>query len=414
MIRWIFRLLVLLAIALPVALALMLWLAVENTPRVVATARASVPDLAATRDKLGAADPRLLAPGTIATIALTPAELTTAANYLLRGVGGIAAATIKDGDLLLTATVPMPVNPIGRYLNVDALMHADGGKPGIARMRIGQLTIPPVIANVLIANTPRWMGAENEAAQVIELVRGMRVANGAVEITYQWDPDTYRRLRAHLIPSEDLERLRVTNELLTRVVRDWKSDLPLTALLRVMIQTAKPAGGNLADENRALLIVLAAFATGKDPGGILPEARNWPRPMPQRLLLRGRDDLAQHFIVSAAIAATAGSAAADAIGLDKELRDTTSGSGFSFADLEADRAGTVFGQRFVDPAHAARLRAAFAGRLRDEDIMPSVAGLPERLTDAEFRALYGEVGSRAYNALLVDIEARIARMPLYR
>jgi hypothetical protein len=46
--------------------------------------------------------------------------------------------------------------------------------------------------------------------------------------------------------------------------------------------------------------------------------------------------------------------------------------------------------------------------------MPGVEGLPERLTDEEFRSIYGEVGSSAYNVMLADIEARIARLPLYR
>ncbi len=414
MFRWIIRLLVLIAIALPAALAVMLWLAVENTPRVDATVRLPTPDLAATREKLGAADPRSLEPGTIATIALSPAELATAANYLLRGVGGIATATIKDGDLSLSATVPVPANLIGKYLNVDTLMHSVDGKPRIAYLRVGQLNIPPFIANLLIASMPRWMGADNEAAQVVALVRGMQVANGAVEITYQWNPETYRRLRAHLIPPDELERLRITNEHLARLVQAWNTELPLTALLRVMLKTSKADGESTVDENRALLVVLAAFATGKDPGGILPEARNWPRLTPQRLLLQGREDLAQHFIVSAAIAATAGSAAADAIGLDKELGDSTSGSGFSFADLAADRAGTEFGKRFVDPDHAVRLRNAFAARLGDEDIMPPVEGLPERLTDTEFKTVYGEVGSETYNAMLSNIESRITRMPLYQ
>ena len=62
------------------------------------------------------------------------------------------------------------------------------------------------------------------------------------------------------------------------------------------------------------------------------------------LTLNGRHDSAQHFVISAALAAWAGEPVAEAIGLYKELDDARRGSGFSFADLAADRAGTRFGE----------------------------------------------------------------------
>ena len=50
-------------------------------------------------------------------------------------------------------------------------------------------------------------------------------------------------------------------------------------------------------------------------------------------------DLAQHFIVSAVIAAAGGTPIAAAAGVYKELNDARDGSGFSFSDIAADRAG---------------------------------------------------------------------------
>ena len=68
---------------------------------------------------------------------------------------------------------------------------------------------------------------------------------------------------------------------------------------------------------------------------------------PQNVTLDGREDFAKHFIVSAAIAAFADTALADAIGLYKEIDDARYGSGFSFNDIAADRAGTKFGEKAV-------------------------------------------------------------------
>jgi hypothetical protein len=68
----------------------------------------------------------------------------------------------------------------------------------------------------------------------------------------------------------------------------------------------------------------------------------------------------------------------------------------------------------ADPARAAGLSVFLATRARDEDLMPSVSGLPEHLTDEEFKKHYESAGNDAYNALVAAIDARIARMPLYR
>ena len=53
-----------------------------------------------------------------------------------------------------------------------------------------------------------------------------------------------------------------------------------------------------------------------------------------------RIDLAQHFIASAAITSSINGQIAKAVGEEKELNDANGGSGFSFIDLAADKAGT--------------------------------------------------------------------------
>ena len=64
------------------------------------------------------------------------------------------------------------------------------------------------------------------------------------------------------------------------------------------------------------------------------------------------------------------------------------GSGFSFADLLADRAGTDF---------------ALAAT-RDEP----TADLPEGVPDAQLQSDYGGVGGRRYKQVVDEIERRLA------
>jgi hypothetical protein len=161
--------------------------------------------------------------------------------------------------------------------------------------------------------------------------------------------------------------------------------------------------------------VLAAYASGKSLAAVVPAAADWPRPAARKLTLDGRVDFAQHFAISAALAAGAGGPFADAVGVYKEVDDSRRGSGFSFADIAADRAGTRFGEAATrSPASAAKLQAAARAGLREQDIMVAARDLPESMSEAEFKRRFGGVDAPGYKRVLTEIDARIAALPVYR
>ncbi len=157
------------------------------------------------------------------------------------------------------------------------------------------------------------------------------------------------------------------------------------------------------------------WANGKGLDAIVPAAREWSRPVTRNVLLAGRDDFSKHFATSAALAANAGAALADVIGLYKEVRDSRGGSGFSFNDIAADRAGTRLGELAVGNRESALniQRMVIAG-VSDKDLMPPFADLPEFMPEAEFKRRYGGIGAPAYKAMMDEIERRIAALPLLR
>jgi len=192
---------------------------------------------------------------------------------------------------------------------------------------------------------------------------------------------------------------------------------PLTSLLRPVMQSAaaRSTSSDPTSENRGALLALALYVNGNEAAVWLPEAAAWPRPGSRRFSLRGRVDLAKHFIVSAAIVAASGMPAADALGLYKEMADARDGSGFSFADLAADRAGQAFGHAATGAIATARTIHAKADVLwSDTDVMPTIDGLPENLTAAEFTRRYQGVHAPAYEALVKEIDRRIAALTIYR
>ena len=126
--------------------------------------------------------------------------------------------------------------------------------------------------------------------------------------------------------------------------------------------------------------------------------------------MRNRRDLAQHFFVSAHLAATLGPQVALSLGLGKEMLDANGGSGFSFADLAADRAGVEFAQRVA----AGKISLdELSQRFAVADYLPPVDDLVEGLKLDELRTRYGEITDDAFQAELERIESLVLALPIY-
>ena len=121
----------------------------------------------------------------------------------------------------------------------------------------------------------------------------------------------------------------------------------------------------------------------------------------------GLDDL-----VSAAMTALLGEKEAYAWGVGKELADAAreGGSGFSFADLAADRAGIRFARGVLagNPP-----LAGLAGSFRTENYVPDMQGLEEGLSLDEVIAKYGGQGDPRFDAQVAEIDRRIDGLPAY-
>ncbi len=132
------------------------------------------------------------------------------------------------------------------------------------------------------------------------------------------------------------------------------------------------------------------------------------------MTLRGREDWPRHFCLSAALAVLEHPLLSDAGGLMKEQMDALSrGSGFSFGDLAADRAGVRFAEAATRSESAATaVMARLLNGATVDDIFPPVADLPENLTVEQFRLKYEGVGSPQYRQAVRDLEARLDRCAL--
>jgi hypothetical protein len=127
--------------------------------------------------------------------------------------------------------------------------------------------------------------------------------------------------------------------------------------------------------------------------------------------MRGRRDLVRQFMLSAIVAAMTSGDAASAAGIAKELADAQGTSGFSFADLAADRAGVRFGRGVLERRIPI---GVFAFATPVTAYMPEIEGLPERITAKDLATQYGGKDDPRFLKQLQEIDERIQRLPGYR
>ena len=412
------RIVLLSLFALPILAIAALWLCFQDAPSVARGVQLTPQDVENAKRIIDQHDPRKARSGKHQTIAISEQELDLMLNYAANRFGrGAARVAMGPGTLQLQASAEIPQSPFGRYLNVDATLRETGALPRFDHLVIGRLPVPTGIADYLFRQGLRRIEATDRGELAADIVKGVSVADGRLTVTYVWSGDIEQRARSLLLSQADQARLRAYHDRLVEAVAKAPNHVSLAALMPPLFQTAleRGAGGDVVAENRAAILVLAFYANGTGLGAIAPAAAQWPQAARRTVTLARRDDFPKHFLISAVIAAEAGTPLADAVGVYKEIDDSRGGSGFSFNDIGADRAGTRFGEvASQSPERARKLAQAVASGVKESDFMPDVADLPEFMPEVEFKRRYGGVGAPAYNKMMAKIEARVASRPLLR
>ena len=411
------RLLLLAVIALPVGAAVAVWMCFQNTPSIVRKADISPGDIERAKRILEKHDPRKARAGTRRTIVLSQQDVDLVLNYAANQLRNASTrVALHPGAAIVQGSLELPGNPFGPWLNVDAGLRETGGLPGFDHLKIGSLPVPVFIADFALGRLVAHLNTTAEGRLANDVVKSVKLSEGWVQVVYEWRDDIPDRVRAVVLPPADQDRIKAYSDRLAEVVDKAGAarSIPLAQLLPPMFALAqqRSAGGDAGKENRAAIVALTFYANGHGLSAVIPAAKAWRRPALLEVTLNGRDDFPKHFLISAAIAAEAGTPLADAIGVYKEVEDSRGGSGFSFNDIAADRAGTRFGELAVKAPQ--KLQAALAGGVRERDFMPDVSDLPEFMPEAEFKKRYGGIGAPRYQKVMADIEARVGASAIFR
>ncbi len=421
MMRWLVRLVLLLLLGLVLGTGVFLWQALEKTPMVVQPVVFTPAHIERAKRLLDRNDPRMMRPGVLRTLVMSEADLDLAGNYLAsRFLRGNTRIQLQEGVAQLQASFEMPVNPAGRYLNVEATLVQTASLPRITALRVGRVEMPAFVCDALVRFAIARLQAHADYGAAAGVVRQVAMRAGVVQVQFVWNDQALAQVQRALVPAADQERFQAYQARLVALEpgldasRVLRLDELMSPLLAYAAQRAAGPEG-LAAEYRAAIVTLAFYVNGQGLAAVVPGAQDWPAPAYRSVTLAGRSDTPLHFMVSAALSASAGSPLADAVGLYKELADARGGSGFSFHDLAADRAGTRFGELLVKGGEGhARLQRLLARGLRPADLLPDIRDLPEFMMQADFERRFGGVDQPAYRRMVGDIERRIAALALYR
>ena len=406
-----------LVLAALVVLLLIAGLALEGSPRVERRSDISAADIERAVTLLRQHDPRRTLPGQVRRVTLEQRDLDLLVDHAAqRGFGGAARVRLLPGRLVVEASLAAP---LGRWINLELGLRQTDALPQVERLRIGRLGLPAALALPVLRAIAERHGVQADALLAAGAIERVGFAPGRLLVSYRIDAMTTQRLRAALTTPADQQRLRAYNDRLVGLsmalpgqgvsVARWLAPMFALAAER------SAAGGDASAENRAALLALTFFANQRPLGLLVPAAHGWTQPRAVALTLQRRPDFALHFLVSAVLAAESGTPLADAVGLWKELADARAGgSGFSFGDLAADRAGTRFGETAVRDPQRLQARIAAGAGASEAAFMPATADLPEFLPEADFLKRYGGVGAAPYNQMLAEIETRIAGLAMYR
>ena len=422
----------------PLALLLLLaCLVIEREPLVVETEVPTVESALRARNLARVVLDTLNERRETASITASEDDLNAVMTLVGRGAksfsGKVGVTPVK---MIVKVSVRLPPIVLGGYLNLKGELLPDERGLNINLVKVGKLGCPRPLALAMVKGLINIGLGNSEGTALMESVQSLTLTGNTVTVNLRSVPllkERLKRLQVFLSRMRDIGQWGDTpwdSSLVGRYYgrlletgRNFQGVPPpsLASYLGPLFRLARErsATGDPVKENSAALLALAIYLgdprIDKLAGLNLKPELLGRSAYSQGVHLGGRQDLRLHFVISAGLKLLTDQGISSAIGEFKELLDAgRGGSGFSFADLAADRAGIRFAETAADPnGGARRLQELLAGNPAEHLFFPPVADLPENMPKNEFEQRYKGVNSATYSGMVRDIDRRIDRCPAY-
>jgi hypothetical protein len=392
------------------ALALLLFFGISNEPEIKLDWSVGSADILRAKTLLHEGSKTRV--NHVGTITLSQADLNLTTNYLLnRFTQGRAQIFLQPNKLKFVVSAALPKNNLGKYVNITfRLGNEDGAAlPTLTKFKAGKLLLPSKLAGWVIDTVIKNSRLNEYVILATDSIQAVKIDADKISVTYQPSRATLTTARDFLTHSETIDdRAKIYRDTLNEIVRKhdpaWR--LSLADLFKPLFAIAlqRSSSETAIEENRLVIFTVNNYVN---------QMENAETHFPA--FLYKRIDLAQHFTGAAAITASINSQMAQIMSEEKEIQDAKTGSGFSFIDLCADRAGARFGEMATtNPQTARQLQKKMAAVKDYSEFMPDPRQLPEQMNEKAFAERYGNMKSQAYQEVSKQIDALIDATPLFK
>jgi hypothetical protein len=359
-------------------------------------------------------------------------EINSVFIFMHRGVNPLRGhADVTPKEINIKASLRIPRNPFGEYINFRFSIVPSDKAFKVARVYLGKIRIPGPAALYIGKIVVDVASGEKIGSLAVDTVRAVSVDKRKVTLQLRPIPDLRERIAklkkrfrsvrdsVSLLGDPLLVRIYYTRLIEIDQNLPTKEPISLVSFMGPLFRLAHERGGLPEEENQAAILALAVFLGHGIEGSFIgpvrtDEMKKYKRKR-RKVGLGNRTDLRLHFIVSAFLKILSDSGISYAVGEFKELMDARrGGSGFSFIDLAADRAGVKFAATATGRTdEALRIQQLFTVDIQEDAFFPDIKDLPEGITQTEFEQFYQNVEGNEYQALVHAIDQCIASLPAY-
>lgn len=406
----------------------------EHTPVVVKQGNATAADVSRARTLGRQTIDKMLYTSKRSELVLSQKDFNSLSALAARAEPRLSVTTMINQLGLSTAiTLEIPQNPFGKYVNLQFGLAPSPTGLNVSHASVGRLNVSGEMAVTVMRNGMNLILGNDEGTLFFNAIRSTNFANKKITLTLEPVPDLKGRLkkiskrlgdvRDQVALLGDPRTIQIYYAKLVEIDSNFAGpiNVSLASFIGPLFQTAKERSnsGNPVAENQAALLALVIYFGDarfeKLTGEVRTDALKYHKPKTKNIRLAGRGDLLLHFLISAGLKIVSDSGVSAAIGEFKELLDSDGGSGFSFVDLAADKAGI----RFAEVATSSKKRALhiqsiIAGATTEQTFFPDITGLPEGINDKDFKKLFGSVDSATYKSMVQKIDDRIAEKSAYK
>ncbi len=392
-------------------LCILIVLAVDFSPTVTERPAPTAQQVVLVRQQVEQIRSQLRGNAGQASIRLTEADLASA-SVLISALEkfGQVDASIVDKAVILRSSKQYGVFWLN--MQVDIAPNPAGFPP--ANLRIGDLRLGSRLSRWVIGgviDVARRRGVD--VPPLHDLVRSVRLDTTSVQVAIRMPLSGAFAKDISSFGSQPVDAA-LTAAIYCRLVSDNRTTQ--TTDLAVHVRRAFGSRSSqypIVAQNRAAFVALAMYTTSLDAGRLAGDATQRARKCRGQsggVVLAGRTDLANHWALSAALAVALGADVGRAMGEWKELSDSRpGGSGFSFVDLAADRAGLAFARLASDPQTANETALNLSAATAEYLLPVRALALAEGLTERQFVSQFQTVDSLKFNAAKSRIDAVLAK-----